>query len=83
MGIREDREDFNQSRLRVLLRRLMTEKDEAFVRILDGGWRGEGVAERPAPGSGPYLHYRKGYPVVEYSNASVGDDDSKEFRVEV
>jgi hypothetical protein len=40
MGIKEDREEFNQSVLRGLLRRLMKEKDEAFVRILEGGWRG-------------------------------------------
>jgi hypothetical protein len=83
MGIREDLEDFNQSGLRGLLRRLMTEKDEAFVRILEGGWQGEEASERPAPGTGPYLHYRKGYAVIEYSNASTGDEDSKEFRIEV
>jgi hypothetical protein len=83
MGIREDREDFNQSGLRGLLRRLMTEKDEAFVRILEGGWRGEEASERPAPGTGPYLHYRKGYAVIQYSNASIGDEGFKEFRVEV
>ena len=83
MGISEDRDDFNQSGLRGLLRRLMKEKDEAFVRILEGGWRGEEAQERPAPGTGPYLHYRKGYAVIEYSNASTGDDASKEFRVEV
>ena len=83
MGIREDREGFNQSGLRGLLRRLMTEKDEAFVRILEGGWRGEESSERPAPGTGPYLHYKKGYAVIEYSNASAEDEDSNEFRVEV
>lgn len=83
MGIKEDREDFNQLGLRGLLRRLMKEKDEAFVRILEGGWRGEEVAERPASGTGPYLHYRKGYAVMEYSNASTGDKTTKEFRIEV
>lgn len=83
MGIKEDREDFNQSGLRGLLRQLMKEKDEAFVRILAGGWRGEEAQERPAPGTGPYLHYRKGYAVIEYSNASTGDNAFKEFRVEV
>ena len=83
MGIKEDREDFNQSGLRGLMRRLMEEKDEAFVRILEGGWRGEEAAERPAPGTGPYLHYRKGYAVMKYLNASIGDKTSKDFRIEV
>jgi hypothetical protein len=83
MGIKEDREDFNQSGIRGLLRRLMKEKDEAFVRILEGGWWGKEVAERPAPGSGPYLHYRKGDAVREYSNASITEKGFKEYRVEV
>lgn len=83
MGIPEDRDDFNQSGLRGLLRQLMKEKDEAFVRILDGGYRGEEAQERPAPGTGPYLHYRRGYAVLQHSNASTGDHASKEFRVEV
>lgn len=83
MGISEDRDDFNQSGLRGLLRRLMKEKDEAFVRVLEGGFRGEEAQEKPASGTGPYLHYRKGDAVIEYSNASIGDDASKEFRVEV
>lgn len=83
MGIKEDREDFNQSGLRGLLRRLMKKKDEGFVRILEGGWRGKEVPQRPAPGIGPYLHYRKGYAVMEYSNASTGDKTSKEFRIEI
>jgi hypothetical protein len=83
MGIKEDREEFNQSGLRGLLRRLMKEKDEAFVRILEGGWRGEEVAARPASGTGPYLHYRKGFAVIEYSNTSTGDKIIKDFRIEV
>ncbi len=83
MGIQEDREEFNKSGLRGLLRRLMAEKDEAFVKILEDGWRGQEVAERPAPGTGPYLHYRKGYAVLEYSNASIKDRTSKAFRIEV
>ena len=83
MSSREDREEFNQSGLRGLLRRLMKEKDEAFVRILDGGWGGEEVSARPTPGTGAYLHYRKGYSVIQYSNTSTTDKGFKEFRVEV
>lgn len=83
MGIKEDREDFNQSGLRGLLRRLMKEKDEAVVKILEGGWKGEEIVERPAPGTGPYLHYRKGYAVMEHLNTSIGDKTTKEFRIDV
>lgn len=83
MGVREDREEFNNSGLRGLLREVMRNKDEAFVRVLEGGWRGAEVPERPMPGSGPYLHFRRGFPVMEFSNSSAADTSSKEFRVEV
>ncbi len=83
MSIKEDRDEFNQTGLRAILRRLMKEKDEIFIKILDGGWRGEEITMRPAPGTGPYLHYRKGYPVLEYSNVLPTDTAFKEFRVEV
>jgi hypothetical protein len=83
MGINEDREEFNNSGLRGLLKEIMKNKDEAFIRILDGGWRGEEVKERPAPGTGPYLHFRRGAPVLEFSNSSPDDESHKEFRVEV
>jgi hypothetical protein len=83
MGIKEDRDESNEAGLRGLLRRLMKEKDEAFIKILDGGWRGEEVPERPSPGTGPYLHYRRGYPVLEYANATTTDTKFQEFRVEI
>ena len=83
MGIKEDQEDFNETGLRGLLRRIMKEKDEAFIKILNGGWKGVEVPEKPSPGSGPYLHYRKGYSVLEYSNESPTDSGYKNFRIEV
>ena len=83
MGVREDREEFNNTGLRGLLREVMRNKDEAFVRVLDGGWRGTEVPERPTPGSGPYLHFRRGFPVMEFSNSSAADTSCKEFRVEL
>lgn len=83
MGIKEDTKDFNNTGLRGLLRETMKTTDEAFIRILPGGWRGEVVAERPTPGLGPYLHYRRGYAVLEYSNSTASDRRSREFRVEV
>jgi len=83
MGIIEDREEFNNTGPRGLLKRIMKEKDEAYIQILDGGWRGNEVPEKPKPGSGPYLHYRRGYPVLEYSNQSPSDTSCKTFRMEV
>lgn len=38
MGIKEDREEFNTTGLRGLLRQVMKSKDEAFIRVLAGGW---------------------------------------------
>ena len=55
MGIKEDREEFNTAGLRGILGRAMKTKNEAFIRILSGGWNGEEVPGRPTPGSGPYL----------------------------
>ena len=83
MGIKEDREDFNSTGVRGQLRRLMREGDEGFIRELPGGWNGEIVSERPAPGSGPYLHFRRGEPVLRYSNQSPEDGSFEEYRVEV
>jgi hypothetical protein len=83
MGINEDRDEFNSTGIRGLLRQVMRTTDEAFVRELPGGWRGEIVSERPSPGSGPYLHFRRGFPVLRYDNASPEDKSTSEFRVEV
>lgn len=83
MGIREDREEFNNTGLRGLLKQSMSTKEEGYIRVLEGGWRGVEVSERPAPGSGPFLHFRRGFPVMEFSNSHPGDVATKEFRVEV
>jgi hypothetical protein len=83
MGIKSDREDFNTTGIRGLLKRVMRERDEGFIRELPGGWRGEVVAERPVPGSGPYLHFRRGFPVMRYSNASLDDRASSEYQIDV
>jgi hypothetical protein len=74
MGVREDREEFNTTGLRGLLRRVMSEREEAFIKELPGGWQGELLSERPPPGSGPYLHYKRGNEVLRYSNASPEDN---------
>lgn len=83
MGIKEDREEFNTAGLRGILGRAMKTKNEAFIRILSGGWNGEEVPGRPTPGSGPYLYYRRGYAVLEYANSSPDDVSFKEYKIEV
>jgi hypothetical protein len=83
MGIREDREEFNTTGLRGLVRKLMIEKEEAYIRILAGGWQGEEVQSRPLPGSGPYIHYKKGDGVYKYTNAYDGDTRCQPFRFEI
>lgn len=83
MGIQEDRNEFNNTGIRGLLRRVMQESDEAFIKELAGGWRGEVVAHHPIKGSGPYLHFRRGYPVIRYSNASPDDQSCMEYRIEI
>lgn len=81
MSFQEDQYDFNNTGLRGVLKKVMGEKDEGFVRILGGGWRGEELSEMPAPGSGAYLHFVKGYPVIKYFNATANDQSSEEFIV--
>lgn len=83
MGIQEDRDEFNNTGIRGLLKKLMREGDEGFIRELTGSWRGEIVPDRPLPGTGPYLHYRRGFAVVRYSNSSTDDHASSEFRAEI
>ncbi|MFA6147006.1 MAG: hypothetical protein WC899_02225 [bacterium] len=83
MGIKEDKEDFNETGLLGVLRKLMTERDEGFIKVLEGEWRGEVILERPALGSGPYLHYKKGSGVVKYRNYSVEDTQGTNFPFEV
>lgn len=83
MGIKEDRDEFNNTGIRDLLKTLMRESEEGFIRELPGGWSGEIVSARPKPGSGPFLHYRRGYPVLRYSNASPEDNASSEFKPEI
>ena len=81
MTIEEDREEFNGTGLRGMLQDLMKSGDEGFVRELPDGWRGEAASERPAPGSGPYLHYRQGYAVLRYDNEHSSDQRFSEYKV--
>jgi uncharacterized protein (AIM24 family) len=83
MGMQEDRDEFNTQGVRGLLRRTMATREEAFIRILSDGHQGEVVSARPAPGSGRYLHYRRGEGVFEYQNATPQDPSCVIFQVEL
>jgi hypothetical protein len=81
MSVHEDRQEFENSGLRGILRRLMAGADEGFVRILSEGWQGERVDSRPAPGSGPYIHFRRGFPLHKYLNEKSGDERVEEYHL--
>lgn len=83
MGVQEDCDEFNNSGLHRVLKSIMTSKDEGFIKILNGGRRGVEVFERPEPGSGRYLYFKRGYPVLRYSNASVCGASYVEFKFPV
>jgi hypothetical protein len=81
LSVQEDREEFAISGLSGVVMRLMAEAGEGFVRILSDGWRGERVASRPDAGSGPYIHYRLGFPLMKHFNEAPDDDRAEEFRL--
>jgi hypothetical protein len=81
MTVREDRRDFESTGLQGLLRQLMASADEGFVRVLPGGWRGEIVAARPGPGTGPFILYRRGSPLLMYRNSTADDAHVQEYRL--
>lgn len=83
MGIEEDREEINATGVRGLLRQIMSRQDEGFIREFPGGWRGEIISERPLAGSGPYLHFRRGYEIRRYSNVSREDNSFTVYRAEL
>lgn len=72
MGVREDQEELNSSGLRGVLREAMQKHKEGFVKVIKENW-GEVVPVRPLPGSGPYYHFKQGFRVRHYTNASPDD----------
>jgi len=80
MSIQEDRDELNNTGIRGLLHEAMRDSAEGFIRELPGGWLGEQVRSRPEPGSGPYLHFRRGFPVLRYRNETADDKSCTEFR---
>lgn len=82
MSIKDDKDEFNNTCLRGVLRKAMECSDEAFIKELPGGWRGELLTKRPPEGTGPYLHFQRGAGVLRYSNEYVGDNRVIPFRVE-
>ena len=81
MTTREDREEFERTGVQGLLRELMSTSDEGFVRVLSGGWRGEILTAHPAPGSGPFIHYRRGEALLLYQNSAPDDNQVQEYRL--
>jgi len=81
LSIQEDREEFENGGLSGVVKRLMADTDEGFVRILSNGWRGERVASRPDAGSGPYIHFRRGFALMKHFNEAPNDDRAEEFRL--
>jgi hypothetical protein len=79
MGIKEDRDEINNSGWRAALKHLMRTKDEGYIKLDPAGWRGEEAAERPAPGTGPFIYFKRGYPPVRFSNSTPDDQRSEEL----
>lgn len=80
---KEDQAEFNQSGIRGLLAKAMRNGQEAFIKEAAGGWNGELLIERPAEGSGPYLHFKVGFGATRYYNEKIGDDRSEPFGAEI
>jgi hypothetical protein len=77
MSVKADREDFENSGLQGALRKLVKEKNEGYVLIADGGWRGQSVAERPKVGEGAFIYFKRGEPLLRFENdgrAEVGSE---------
>jgi hypothetical protein len=83
MSIREEREEFNSTGWRGALRKLMNRKDEGYIALDPGGWRGKAIANRPDPGTGAYIHFKRGQPIRRYNNSSLADLSFEEIQGEV
>ena len=80
MTIKDDRDELWKTGIYRILSDLMSSADSGFVRVHPGGWDGELVAERPAPGSGPFIEYRRGYPLLRHANAPQ-EQTVEEYRI--
>lgn len=83
MGVLEDRDEFENRGFFGAVRQLMRERDAGFVRIESGGWQGTILEERPAPGTGPYIEFRRGQPLMRFENTSPDDRRSEEYRLPI
>ena len=81
MSIREDTEEFRRSGLQGEVRKLMKEKDEGYILIEDGGWRGKRVESKPSVGSGEYLYFKQGQPVQRFKNQKENEEPYEEFKL--
>ena len=78
MTIKEDRDDFNQSGLLGIIRKLRIEGRSGFILLEKGNWRGKLVPDRPSLISGQYLEVRPGNPAMLFRNLN----DAKEIPTE-
>ena len=72
MGIRDDRDELATAGWWGVVLGLPPEQEEAF--IVDQGYQAHEVAGRPDPGTGPYVHYRRGEPFIRHPNEYAGDE---------
>jgi hypothetical protein len=79
--VREDADEFRSTGLQGTVRQMIASSDEGYVRIVADGWRGEIMAQRPEPGTGPFIHYRRGQPLLRYRNATAADTNVEEYRL--
>ncbi|CAB3801424.1 hypothetical protein [Pararobbsia alpina] len=77
MGIQEDKEDLNRTGIRGVVRELRQNRQTAYIRELDGGWRGEVVSDKPALGTGPYLYVAVGEPVLRFENNKIDEQPTE------
>ena len=80
MGIANDRNDFNASGLRQLVKSIFLSGSPAYVLIRDGGWQGDISVAQPLPGDGAYLLVRPGFEVLRYENGLENPGKSSVFR---
>lgn len=73
MTIKDDQEDFNNSGLRGIVRRLRKTGSISYVIETEGGWNGRVVATKPKLGTEPFLCIEPGCPVLRYENRNLNE----------
>lgn len=76
MTVREDRDEFANSGVQGLVKRLLSLGNEGYVLIAEGGWRGTIVSDRPALGQGAFVHVVPGDAPQLFANAAADERGS-------